>query len=151
MIAEPYICIKGPKAGEIEWFDKDNIGYDPTDRVLSEEWQRYAGFEREKLRELGYRHIVVKHGGYWCEDRYTDGMSIRHSPSSQDLIHYGLVDFFSDTESNRLLKRAEFLQEVCEKGGVEWLPKNKCPCRCHKTSDKGCRGCSDDCPSRPLK
>jgi len=38
---------------------------------------------------------------------------------------YCAVSEDKDSESNRLLKRAEFLKAVCDKEGVEWLPSPK--------------------------
>ncbi len=33
--------------------------------------------------------------------------------------------YFADSETSRLLKRAEFLKAVCEKEGVGWLPTER--------------------------
>lgn len=123
-------------------------------------WRVYADFEREKLRELGsvksaycnfYGISVSCQDCYFvlfrrldCEDKrckfpwYTlhgDRLGERshcHHYSSACLIDYHPADYDHDSESNRLLKRAEFLKAVCEKEGVEWIPscthrKIRCP------------------------
>lgn len=58
MIAEPYICIKGQRAGEIEWYP-DNQEFLSTFYENEGRWQRYDDFEREKLRELGGGYIRI--------------------------------------------------------------------------------------------
>lgn len=129
MIAEPYICIKGPRAGTIEWFQSidprfvDSAGEYHHEGVR---WRVYADFEREKLNKLSYKYSSNTdfgigfnewHGFTWME--YT----------SHELIAYTSGQYDMDSESNRLLKRAEFLSKVCDEEGVKWLsekPKYKC-------------------------
>lgn len=114
MIAEPYI---NRHNGEITWAKGiEDLGYP---------WQQYACFEREKLRELGWKHGIGINiscsDAFWMIQR--DGKR-RIEYMSDELIGYGYADFQNDSESSRLLKRAEFLKAVCEKEGVEWLPKD---------------------------
>src|SRR5947207_3174168 len=107
MIAEPYIHLK---TGVIGWAECDEKQAD---------WQFYADFEREKLAALcngqalrldgcwGYRLNVPKIGkviypGQDHETRY----------DSRELIGYAYLEWLEDTESSRLLKRAEFLKAV---------------------------------------
>jgi hypothetical protein len=138
MIAEPYICIKGePKSlrGQIKWFgiDPDGTLWNENGRLVnSDYWQPYADFEREKLSELG-TYIRVLDGTAFC---MVIGEKEYHSFK---LIDYWTSEYEKDTESNRLLKRAEFLKVVCEKECLEWLPESpkaeEClPCRCKKSN-----------------
>lgn len=134
MIAEPYICIKGPKLGQVSWMNPDH-----ADLKTSSKWQPYAYFEREKLRELELGRIGIGHGFAFCLGDYR----------SVAVINYWMDDYEADSESSRLLKRAEFLKAVCEKEGVEWLPKTteaKKPkrmeplpyCTCEESPDPDC-------------
>lgn len=124
MIAESYICISGERAGEIEWFSAidhryvDSFGEYHTKGVR---WRVYADFERQKLRELG----VV--GGF--VQILSAGLTVEISKAgstrakrywADELIGYDKDSYGDDTESNRLLKRAEFLKAVCEREGLEW-------------------------------
>ena len=68
--------------------------------------------------------------------------SLRYFYDSFQLIGY--QDHFEDTESSRLLKRAEFLKAVCEKEGVEWLPENPCG---EKSVHDQCQCCKRPSPS----
>ncbi len=84
------------------------------------DWTPYADFEREKLKELlgtfslsrpdGFSLYIKREGRkqffYMCDEE----------------TGYGYAFWRDDSESNRLLKRAEFLKAVCGKEGVEWLP-----------------------------
>lgn len=127
MIAEPYICIKGTKAGTIEWFD-DSDGFicDAT-----EPWERYADFERERLKKLNADCVLVMNGysysGFYV---YCKAHGERCYYSNK-VTGYSIDAYLADSESNRLIKRAEFLKAVCEKEGIKWLPTQKkgcCPC-----------------------
>jgi len=121
MIAEPYICIKGGRAGDIQWtFNEHGIGPD--------EWQPYAAFEREKLKELDG---VVIHSDWAGKLTFLSRGGTFYD--SGELIGYS--EYLNDSESNRLLKRAEFLKAVCEKEGVEWLPEATCNCNPRITFD----------------
>lgn len=123
MIAEPYICITGARAGEIRWFGAVDSRYlDSAGEYHCEgvRWRVYADFEREKLREI--------FGGGVSLDIDPLGFHIaclRSKPhyDSAVLTGYTAGDYQRDSESSRVLKRAEFLKAVCEKEGVEWLPK----------------------------
>jgi hypothetical protein len=130
MIAEPYI---NRRNGNIDWFSElSGVVYgfvaSPTIPIATVnridntgEWQPYADFEREKLRELGTnRMYTIDDGTYGITTRRR-----RYSLWSDDLIGYN--SYHSDSESSRLLKRAEFLKAVCEKEGVEWLPEENPP------------------------
>lgn len=131
MIAEPYICLEGPKAGSIEWID--NPMSKCHGRVLPDgkltllrgmtPWQPYTDFEREKLKQLGRKGKTSRlyAPGDSCQDgwQWTTGYGDSHM--SGELIGYASEDYFAGSESSRLLKRAEFLKAVCEKEGVEWL------------------------------
>lgn len=119
MIAEPYICIKGQDAGAIEWFNT-NPDQAYWEGKLGPCWQRYADFEREKLKELGNNQIH-KHGGIDSSEAFTL-FSRNTLYYSSGLISYSAADYDQDSESGRLLMRAEFLKAVCEREGVEWLP-----------------------------
>lgn len=127
MIAEPYICIKGPKAGTIEWMS--SAGRPCTnkcdDPCVHCGWESYADFEREKLKEIetDLFNQSVKTAYYWLGGR-------SHSWFADELIGYTREEYEADSESSRLLKRAEFLKAVCEKEGVEWLSRE---CTCNPT------------------
>lgn len=116
MIAEPYICIKGKQLGTIEWFATvPEQLYD-----YSCVWQPYADFEREKLRELNLGTLHTLPPGE--KSGYGLGYDL-HCLRSRHMTGYGSNEYLKDSESSRLLKRAEFLKAVCEKEGVAWLPK----------------------------
>lgn len=124
MICNPYICIEGKRLGEITWSsDTSGAVIAIEDETL---WINYAEFERGKLNQL-----VEKRGQeceMWIPRKSSEAFMfafILSKPTycSVDLIGYSEDDFMKDSESNRLLKRAEFLKAVCEKEGVEWLPK----------------------------
>ena len=166
MIAEPHICIKGKKAGIIEWFTgdyeaqkkADGFIYDKYQGPLQNVWQSFADFEREKLSELHQKledACYIESGADFyvfsvcdCSPKYEkdkDGEIY----DSWDLIRYN--SFTEDSESSRLLKRMEFLKAVCAKENIEWLPKYKCPS--HGYPRNGCEKCikeckqnQDDCP-----
>ncbi len=119
MIAEPYICIKGPQAGTITW--------DHIEGECPETMQPYADFEREKMKAIAEGSQV------WGPDfeAYQDtGYKIfcksGRDYNSHKLIRYGSCEYADSSESSRLLKRCEFLKAVFEKEGVEWLPKQEC-------------------------
>lgn len=135
MIAEPYICIKpGIKTtGKIEWWfppvhkDAPYTGHNGS--VMKEDaWQPYADFEREKLREL-----KASRAGVWIASMDTGdgwGVCIPNNKAGEFIRYYsddfiGYASYDTDSESCRLLKRAEFLKAVCEKEGVEWLPDER--------------------------
>jgi hypothetical protein len=130
MIAEPYICIKGPRnkencEGLIKWYAQHSVipvevVYLSKDGSVMQmldgsEWKRYADFEREKMKQfngrmnMGWVKVIVF--------GYEFGPYL-----SSDLIDYWGSNYLNDSESNRLLKRAEFLKAVCEKEGVGWMP-----------------------------
>jgi len=133
MRAEPYICKTGPKAGEIQW--KQDW------ETWSENWQRYVDFEREKLRELdGFLVLLEFDGRYMFRSRFDMPVTCY---DSQHLIGYS--EYLADTESNRLLKRAEFLKAVCEKVGVEWLPDPAIQIEKAKVSVGDDEGSLEDC------
>jgi hypothetical protein len=124
MIAEPYICTKGPTAGEIWWWNSDGqcVYEGCIDKKVEECWVPYAAFEREKLRGLeSVDGIDVGAAGYRI---YLLGVD-RGPVFSEDVTAYTQERFDADSESDRLLKRAEFLKAVCEKEGVEWLPQDR--------------------------
>src|SRR5579863_1443124 len=118
MIANPFICTKGPRVGSIIWIPCSPDGKQSYDAAFEKDWKPYADFEREKLKQIA-RHREsasfpdISHG-YHLLGYYAD-----------DLIGYTESDFSNDSESSRLLKRAEFLKAVCEKEGVEWLPNER--------------------------
>lgn len=118
MIAEPYICTNrgNPCYGNIHWLRDDY----PS----GGDWQPYADFEREKLKRLGKRgktsHIYAPGDGGQDGWQWTTGYGDSHF--SGNLIGYDAKQYFADTESSRLLKRAEFLKAVCEKECIPWLP-----------------------------
>lgn len=165
MIAEPYICTSdtGINQGEICWLFKHPDGrlfsmlprYNSVDvvpRVVvhpSDRWQPYADFERKKLRELDAKGCDMEHVGV----SGTLGYFLNFSKSfwgggqhtSQVLLGYCGCDYRFDSESGRLLKRAEFLKAVCEKEGVEWLP-SKCGSQCKLI---GPRYCTEHGPVQP--
>ena len=123
MIYEPYICKKGHpnKLGKIEWRDRYPIHtfFSEWDCVECT-WQPYADFEREKFKTLG-RMVYIDNGQAMSNGgAFVFGIN---TYDSLELIGYSFENYDADSESNRLLKRAEFLKAVCEKEGVEWLPK----------------------------
>lgn len=131
MRADPYI---NKQTGEIQWFEMWEGKY-PQRMIggfrfnISGKWQPYADFEREKLKELGDAWIEIKDGGFKFMKQYQIARC-GYIYESAVLTDYGIDEYCGDSESGRLLKRAEFLKAVCEKEGVEFLPKEKC---CHKT------------------
>lgn len=144
MKTEPYICIKGLHAGEIQWMFKHPDGrlIDLLPRHNSADlqfiryggdWQPYADFEREKLTALNMT-LWLTYEGYGLDFDPDFGSKYK----ARDLINYSQREYDLDSESSRLLKRAEFIKAVCEKEGVEWLPKGKCNacncclCPCHR-------------------
>ncbi len=133
MIAEPYICTKSSRAGEIQWFNSIDPRYvDPRGEYHCEgvPWRVYADFEREKLKTLSKDNpkwiigmgldLVPENRGYILP-------LLHHWYDSKGIIGADGEDLYDASESTRLLKRAEFLKAVCEKEGVEWLPKQKAP------------------------
>jgi|CXWL01.1.fsa_nt_gi hypothetical protein len=176
MIAEPYIAIKGPRAGEIGWFD-DSDGFNCSSE---EPWQPYADFEREKLTGLCDKNCDMMAVGLSLRMGYflgfDDDSGMHEIISSDELIDYCGCKYLKDSESSRLLKRAEFLKAVCEKENVPWLDSIAwCHCKnprkdgmhqiqgqcehegyvdskgfCRKCWDagKGCASCDNEkCPS----
>lgn len=136
MIAEPYICIKGKQAGTIEWLQEDETGRPYEIGEASEMvwpkgvWERYADFEREKLKALDSMPRNACSQSDFGE-LLTIGVDDRGffvlGNGSGDLIGYTEEQHTKDSESSRLLKRAEFLKAVCQKESIEWLPK-QCNC-----------------------
>lgn len=123
MIAEPYICIRGDNAGPIQWAFSENDKWISPDglTLLKTHWQPYADFEREKLEALKEETYTIGLGKY-------DGFIVlvgeaQKKYSSLDMVAYSTPDFMADSESSRLLKRAEFLREVCKREEVTWLPE----------------------------
>lgn len=142
MIAEPYIAIKGVCAGEIHWFD--DVYYNGEKWKNEDDWMPYADFEREKLRQISlFGCVSLGVDGYFVTAVLADGMKL-HKYNSISLIGYTKNAYMDDSESSRLLKRAEFLKAVCERENVEWLPQSKlrthgecdhpdvCAGKCHK-------------------
>lgn len=158
MIAEPYICTKGSDTGQIHWYTQ----------VPAYGWIPYANFERRKLKELdnvktaycGFQGITIS-----CKDCYWVLLSRKdcadnkctfpwqtikgdragekqhcHHYGSADLIGYKPSDYDKDSESSRLLKRAEFLKAVCEKEGIPWLPQ----CEHNTVRAGGCPICKPE-------
>lgn len=126
MKAEPYIITKGPRAEEIYWVREGDECAD------GEEWgEPYADFEREKLVDLKSISLEVdfemETGGFGYRlkvfDKYVGLQPKFRIYYSFYVIRYTTNDWHKDSESNRLLKRAEFLKAVCEREGIEWLPK----------------------------
>lgn len=117
MIAEPYICVRGPRAGEIHWLFalEANTSFGEESKRNREEWQRYSDFEREKLDQWSLVFVRAWTRGY--ELPTPDRLYV-----STEVIGYSADDYSHDTESGRLLKRAEFLKAVCEREGVQFLP-----------------------------
>lgn len=130
MIAEPYICTEGPNAGMINWYDAEDESanalagcHQHPNAMDGRSWQPYADFEREKLlaMQLGSIRTLQYLNDNKVESAYMIGM--RRVYESSTLIGYFWDEYMEDSESARLLKRAEFLKAVCEKEVVEWLPK----------------------------
>lgn len=134
MIAEPYIQVK---TGTISWkfAHPDGLLYEMSPRYdscdllcsLSEWWTPYADFEREKLVQFSEKRSPSNDGGnsnyvIWSieVDEWIGYRLWKYD--SRSLIDYTGTSFGEDSESSRLLKRAEFLKAVCEKERVEWLP-----------------------------
>jgi hypothetical protein len=126
MIANPFICSFGPKLGEIRWLTHEQTCGGASEFELGNHegfnrWKEYADFEREKLQEL--RSI----GPIYLDNEVCYKVFLHTNDSggpvysSGPLIGYKAGHWYDDSESNRLLKRAEFLKAVCEKEGVEWL------------------------------
>ena len=148
------ICTKGPRVGEIEWMD---IHWHEAQKHGGELsgiiWKPFCDFEREKLIQVCMRLWLDREKGFRIGDQ---------SRGSRELIGYSGKDYLNDSESSRLLKRAEFLKAVCEKEGVEWLPKEECSCRKEwphvlkdgdflMTDASGCCLCSCHKPTKPEK
>lgn len=129
MIAEPYIHLKTGVFGWAECGDKQD------------EWRPYADFEREKLEVLD---AEMGHVGLSGSNGYFIRVTLKATYFSDDLIGYCGCDFKRDPESNRLLKRAEFLKAVCEKEGVEWLLTEK-PITRHQNVNGICPACKAPC------
>jgi hypothetical protein len=142
MIAEPYINTAGPCAGYINWYKPGEPTY-----IYS---MPYADFEREKLKQLAEKKFPrYPSESYWGIPLGGDGYRLSENHSI-NVIGYSATMWERDTESNRLLKRAEFLKAVCEKEGVEWLPKEKCDCKESKKSINGCGICDPNVRPGPL-
>lgn len=139
MIAEPYICIKGKRATEIMWCiteSSDGEGSeicnehckDGCTNCASGVWIRYADFEREKLSVLADEGCDMEHVGlsgslgYFLHFIDVDGKETTYS--SRRLCKFSGDLYKQNSENYRLIARAEFLKAVCEKEGVEWLPKS---------------------------
>lgn len=152
MIAEPYICVKGPRAGEIQWYNHIDPRYvDPAGEYHTEgvPWRVYADFEREKLGTLWTQSFGIDRSfGYVirCQKRnekpvVPSAIGIAEYASINE-IGYSTLDYHADSESSRLLKRAEFLKAVFEKEGWEWLPQQgvnpTCAFTGHKHSHSDC-------------
>jgi hypothetical protein len=117
MIAEPYICIKGELQGEIKWYEVDETGpyrLGMNNLVMRPvgTWHPYAVFERDKLQELASADKRIRLNDTHYELRLP---SRTYSWNLQGIT----------TEALLLLTRAAFLQDVCEKEGVEWLPQDR--------------------------
>lgn len=140
MIAESYICIVGTCPGEILWIEgKEADSY-------AGQWQPYADFEREKLKELhGFFDIRLYPSGRTISlnRSFLDGKADNGPSSIQEAIPI-------DTESQLIQQRADLLKRACKMVGVEWLPKSEqqcqmccpprvsdpCPCKCHKIEER---------------
>ncbi len=134
MICNPFIHTT---TGEIEWFpdyvhNVANSIYGKTPYVS------YADFEREKLKELAngegrdwqysedclsIHPYGTKGGAFQISRTQMEKPWNLEWLNSYDLTDYAGDDYCLASESQRLLARAEFLKAVCEKEGVEWLPK----------------------------
>jgi hypothetical protein len=133
MIAEPFICLNQSikVAGTIEWFyppiyeGAPHTGHNGC-TMRDGDWMPYADFERERLNDLNNKRWPA--GSYYAICLGSSGFVLGEHGSAR-LIGYDTGDFKRDSESSRLLKRAEFLKAVCEKEGVDWLPESKL-CRC---------------------
>ena len=146
MVCEPYICLD-PKttkatAGQIRWFHES----DPYHESSVSIWKRYADFERETLRELD-ADIQTDSGDGFSEAFTLYCKKPRKLYYSSSLIGYSSNDYYQDSESNRLLRRMEFLREVCRKKGLAWLSQERCEthtfvskdvCGCDHTMRKWC-------------
>lgn len=101
-------------------------------------WQPYADFEREKLGDLFHGRDAI-----FSIENHSGGFYLL-GYASEELLGYDDRDCHDDSESSRLLNRAEFLKIVCEKEDVEWLPKedgtclyigHSMTCKCHKPEE----------------
>lgn len=139
MTAEPYICKKGPRAGEIEWFEDKNPPEASVKLYMDngEIWQRFCDFENDKLIELcGF--LILKRGGHQIT-LLRNGKRMIYV--SSQLIGYSYDQYLADTESNRVLTRYKFLKAVCEKEGIMFLPQEN-----HTSDMKKCciEGCENE-------
>ena len=130
MIAEPYIDVRN---GCIDWF---------TPGPVTPHHVPYADFEREKMVKLRWRFVEMRCG--W-------GFYLTDALNSNVLLDYSMSDLEHDPESSRLLKRAEFLKAVCEKEGVEWLPKKFPPCPVHPLAHMDGQEYCHDCAAEASK
>lgn len=142
MIAEPYINLQ---SGDIYWHREG-------EKHPGIYFQQYADFERDKLEEL----FNGEQFGTVYAPSLEDGFCLK-GYNARDLIGYDDEDHYFDSESSRLLKRAEFLKAVCEKEGVKWLPNahdmhacdgkhhpdTECDCKCHTPTPEPERGGHD--------
>src|SRR5258707_8426359 len=115
MIAEPYI---NQKTGEIRTFCPCCKHFELETGL----WKLYTDFEREKLGMLWTQWLRLDDRfGYVirCQKRdekpfAPDAIGLGEYSSIHE-IGYSTFDHHADSESSRLLKRAEFLKAVCEK------------------------------------
>lgn len=123
MTFEPYICIKGPRAGDLDSFKQLPVKGAKNEIHWEGVWQPYADFEREKLHKMEDCGGVIRVGGRFGYSLLVTNFKDKEIDyHSSHLISYSGTDYLKDSESSRLLKRAEFLKAVCEKEGVGWLP-----------------------------
>jgi len=136
MICEPYICLESKiyPIGDIQYLDVREAHtrrpFGRPDIYVNHDntWQRYADFEREKLRELiGPVKIDIDYsGGYRLvrENEISGPLMATEKTAkiwlSEKLTGYSTKDYKNDTEADRLLMRAEFLKAVCLKEGLSW-------------------------------
>jgi hypothetical protein len=108
MIAEPYICLEGPKPESVEWFEQKLPEEGPITQVWKSEdgstWVLYADFERSKLEVNKLNRSWLYFMEEWLD--------------SEDGICQNNVE---STEHTRLLSRVAFLKQICEQKGVPWL------------------------------
>src|SRR4051794_19250667 len=105
MIAEPYI---NRQTGGIFWLDSDSD-------TLPMHSQQYSCFERVKLQQIGCKgKRVVRVEDSWAFHVTIQKNGVVREYESEDLINYSTGQYWADSESSRLLKRAEFLKAVCE-------------------------------------
>lgn len=122
----PFICIRGKKAGKIEWFMnphlRNGLSYDKFTGSIQNQnvWQEYASFERNKLRELKDKANVT----LFIDNGDSPGVEVYRYTGHRDVPFEFTVEEFDDaSEEERLLKRYEFLKLICEAEGIGLSPE----------------------------